>query len=120
MSYSTKHNAVAADRGTAADRRAYHRFSLSTGQLVADVGAEGQCVTSLPVHDISRGGVRLGVTAGADWNGVSHCVVRFLDETRRVRPAAIRGKIRRMGDDQGDGFVAIEFTEPLDELTLSS
>ncbi len=119
MSYSSKQNASGAPAGIGADRRAYHRFALSSGQLVADVGAEGQCATRLPVHDISRGGVRLGISTGADWDGASHCVVRFLDETRRVRPAAIRGKIRRLGGEHGDGFVAIEFAEPLDELAIS-
>jgi|GEM_PF-5071911 len=87
--------------------------------LLAEVGAEGHDATRARVHDISRGGVRLGIDEVEDWAGTNHCIIRFLDKTHRVRPAAIRGKVRRTGKDCDDSFVAIEFAEPLDELTLS-
>lgn len=116
MSYPTTHDAGHADSGT--DRRAYHRFALPHGRLMADLGAEGHMANRAPVQDISRGGVRLRVNEVAAWAGASHCVVRFLDEASRVRPAAIRGKIKRIDDDHGDFFVAIEFAEPLDELAV--
>ncbi len=119
MSYSPTDPAALLPAHSESDRRAYDRFSVSSGQLVAEVGAEGHDATRARVHDISRGGVRLGIDEVEDWAGTNHCIIRFLDKTHRVRPAAIRGKVRRTGKDCDDSFVAIEFAEPLDELTLS-
>jgi len=120
MSYSPADPIGTLRTHSESDRRAYSRFSISSGQLLAEVGAEGHHATRVRVRDISRGGVNLGVDEVADWAGTSHCIIRFLDKTHRVRPAAIRGKIRRTGIDGDDSFVAIEFAEPLDELTLST
>ena len=90
------------------------------GQLMAEVSAEGHHAARVRVKDISRGGVRLGVDTALEWADTSNCVVHFLDEARRVRPAAVRGRIRRRGVDEGASFLAIEFAQPLDELALSA
>ena len=114
---SRQETALDEDRGH--DRRAFHRFSLGADQLTAEVGSEGLRSARARVQDISLGGVKLSLDKKVDRAGVGQCVVRFLDDRTAIRPAAIRGRILRSGGGHGDYYIAVQFTQPLDELSVT-
>ena len=102
---------------TGRERREFPRFQLPKGQLGAELGIGGSTPTRTVVRDISLGGVKLDILDTIlDRTDAGNCAVRFLDRSNRVLPAAARGIIRRIDEQDGRHCVVIEFAQPLETV----
>lgn len=96
------------------ERRCFRRLALNAGSLSVDIATGPVAMAQGSVDDISRGGVLVTLTeAPVDTTGAGHCVVRFREGDRHVRPTVSRGTIIRQGHAGPGVRLAIEFSEPL-------
>ncbi len=95
------------------DRRTDPRANVTIHvELRLEVGPLGVQPSKGVTVDLSRSGVRVRI--GRTWPVGTRCIVRFLDQTERIKPSVLLGTVRR-DTRSGDGyFVALEFETPVE------
>lgn len=94
------------------DVPAFGGFEVALGQLGK------RPAYSRPLN-ISRGGIKMRTGAGsfAGTEG-TECLIRFRDPNRRLTPDRALGWVRRVEESAGYALVSVEFTHPLERVSL--
>lgn len=102
------------------ERRAHPRFeaALDLSIQVEMYGFAGDCdpfFASGTTLNVSRGGVFASVDAPVAEGSV--CKIFFRDAGAQVRPSHAAGRVLRCSEEDGLFYIAVQFDEPLLELT---
>ncbi len=114
------HSEIDETPGKGREARTFERISVRAfSGLEVELGPLGKpSAYSKPVN-ISRGGLQAR-TGAALFEGTegTECLIRFLDPSGRLTPDRMLGWVRRVEQSAGYCVVSVEFTQPLERVSL--
>ncbi len=114
------YNEIEETPGLGREARTFERVDVRAfSGLEVALGPLGRPPTYSRPLNISRGGIQMRTGAGsfAGAEG-TECLIRFRDPNGRLAPDRALGWVRRVEESAGYFLVAVEFTHPLERVSL--
>lgn len=114
------HSEIDETPGDGCEARTFQRIAVPAfSGFEVELGPLGKPPAHSKPINISRSGLqtRTGVASFAGTEG-TECLIRFLDPSGRLAPDRTLGRVRRVEESAGYFVVAVEFTHPLERVSM--